>query len=133
MRRMYTCTPLPRAYMHDLLRAAATMLAERWSSGTLAPLHMCASMALVALPGACQRNEANTCLSAATLGKLQREVCVCACVCVCVCACVCICVCVCVCVLTCIHADATQSKSASLHVSRVGQNHIHMYIYTIIK
>eukprot|EP00200_Dunaliella_tertiolecta_P004798 CAMPEP_0202339480 /NCGR_PEP_ID=MMETSP1126-20121109/1324_1 /ASSEMBLY_ACC=CAM_ASM_000457 /TAXON_ID=3047 /ORGANISM="Dunaliella tertiolecta, Strain CCMP1320" /LENGTH=445 /DNA_ID=CAMNT_0048930037 /DNA_START=110 /DNA_END=1447 /DNA_ORIENTATION=- len=39
-----------RTYMHDLVCQAATLLASAWRTTTLAPLHMCASMALVELP-----------------------------------------------------------------------------------
>lgn len=39
-----------RAYMHQLLAQAVELLCGRWNTDTLAPLSMCASMALVRLP-----------------------------------------------------------------------------------
>lgn len=43
-----------RGYMRTLLSEAVAMLTQRWESGTVAPLSMCASMACVQLPATLQ-------------------------------------------------------------------------------
>ncbi|KAL4860004.1 putative L-cysteine desulfhydrase 1 [Chlorella vulgaris] len=42
-----------RQYQRKLLRQAVELLTQAWGTGTLVPLHMCGSMALVQLPGHC--------------------------------------------------------------------------------
>ena len=109
----------------------------------IAPLGICVSLGVAAVPGPINLNIYNkwlmyvcVCLSMCVCVCVYVVVCicvclcvsvfVCVCICVCVCVCVCVCACVCICVCVCVYACMGKTTCVQLnHPPFCCRRHIH--------